>query len=598
MTSSLPGFAGYETFRIWRADPAQWLPIALDIARSHSLACAAPHVFSTGTNVVVALDEKLILKIFPPFLRSQFVSERGSLAQLRGQLRIAIPEIVVEGERDGWPYLVITRLPGVLGVEAWPSLPEEQKERVLAEIGETIAEVQRAPVGVLARIEPDWGAFMRGQIEGCRARHERLGLPQKFLGGLDELLRDAAALIPLDKPPVILTGEYIPENFLLGRDRLHFTGLNGAMQFTNNDLAISDLRGRFENSDFQLNGFFKNIVTFLIFEDQPIGIEADLKSNFLDVDQLFAIGFGTGEQGPYKFSISHNLNMNFTYDVQSMKYKRFHPTSIMGDLLVKGQMAVARSVRFQAMGGAIDLSGIVDAKNPKAIDLMCSAKFNGVHIDSMFYVFNNFQQDFIGHQHLKGQAYADISLEATLDETLHIFPETFIADASTTIKNGELNNFPPMEKLNKYLDDEGLHRLRFADLKNDIHIENKTVYIPPMEIRSNLTTIQLSGTHTFDQKIDYRIVTPLRNKKKIDPDAAFGSIEQDNKGNSKLFLKITGTTDQYDVSYDKEAVKKKISSDIKREIQELKEAFKLKGKKKKKELELEKDDYFDWEPHP
>ena len=181
MTASLPAFTDYEPFRIWRADPAQWLPIALDIARSHGLACAAPHVFATGTNVVMALDEKLILKIFPPFLRSQFVSERGSLAQLRGRLRIAIPEIVVEGERDGWPYLVITRLSGILGAEAWPSLPEEEKERVLAEIGETIAEVQRAPIGAFARIEPGWDTFMRGQIAGCRARHERLGLPQKFL---------------------------------------------------------------------------------------------------------------------------------------------------------------------------------------------------------------------------------------------------------------------------------------------------------------------------------------------------------------------------------------------------------------------------------
>ena len=67
MTSSLPGFAGYETFRIWRSDPAQWLPIALDIARSHGLACAAPHVFSTGTNVVVAdgpvfVDGSLIVR--------------------------------------------------------------------------------------------------------------------------------------------------------------------------------------------------------------------------------------------------------------------------------------------------------------------------------------------------------------------------------------------------------------------------------------------------------------------------------------------------------------------------------------------------------
>lgn len=219
MTLSLPPFTSDEPFRPFRADPAQWLPIARDIAHSHGLPCTAPHVFVTGTNLVMALDENLILKIFPPFLRGQFNSERSALAQLRGQLGIPIPEIVVEGERDGWPYLVITRLPGVLGAEAWASLPEPDKERVLAEIGETIVQVQRVPAGALAQIEPGWDVFMRGQIEGCQARHVRLGLPAKFLAGVDELLRDtAASLIALDGPPVILTGEYIPENFLLRRD--------------------------------------------------------------------------------------------------------------------------------------------------------------------------------------------------------------------------------------------------------------------------------------------------------------------------------------------------------------------------------------------
>jgi AsmA-like C-terminal region len=140
-----------------------------------------------------------------------------------------------------------------------------------------------------------------------------------------------------------------------------------------------------------------------------------------------------------------------------------------------------------------------------------------------------------------------------------------------------------------------LNKLRFADLKNDIHIENETIYIPQMEIKSNATTLQLSGTHTFDQHIDYRVSAPLRNKKKIDPDEAFGAIEEDTKGQTKIFLKIAGTTDKYNVSYDKDAVKRKIASDLKREVKELKEAFQLKGKKKKKELELEKDEYFDWD---
>ena len=143
--------------------------MAFDIARDQGLACTAPQIFATGTNLVVGLDGPFILKIFPPMHRAQFVSERGSLAELCGRLRVPIPEIVCEGEHNQWPYLVMTRLPGILGAEAWPALPEEGKLRVLAQLGETIAEVQHVPPGRLLDIEPRWDAFMRGQIEGCRA---------------------------------------------------------------------------------------------------------------------------------------------------------------------------------------------------------------------------------------------------------------------------------------------------------------------------------------------------------------------------------------------------------------------------------------------
>ena len=227
---ALPDLPDYESFRTWRADASRCLPVALDIARSHGLSDADPQLFSTGTNLVVGLGRDLILKIFPPLLRSQFVSERASLTQLRGRLGIPIPEVVVEGERDRWPYLVITRLSGILGTQAWPTLPEDQKERVLGQIGQTIAEVQRVPVGDLSRIEPGWDEFLSRQIAGCRARHTRLGLPPKFLDGLDDLLRDVAALIPVDAPSVILTGEYIPENFLLRSENGNWR-LSGLIDF-------------------------------------------------------------------------------------------------------------------------------------------------------------------------------------------------------------------------------------------------------------------------------------------------------------------------------------------------------------------------------
>jgi hygromycin-B 7''-O-kinase len=227
---SLPGLRNIEAFRAWRADPSRCLPAALDIARSHGLPYAEAHLFATGTNLVVALDEALVLKIFPPMLRQQFASERASLSQLAGRISVPVPEIVLEGERDRWPYLVITRMHGILGTQAWPTLPEDQKERVLGQIGETIAEVQRVPLGELSGIEPRWDRFLLAQIAGCRARHARLGLPQKFLGGFDELLGEVATLIPANAPPVILTGEYIPENLLLSREATGWR-LSGLIDF-------------------------------------------------------------------------------------------------------------------------------------------------------------------------------------------------------------------------------------------------------------------------------------------------------------------------------------------------------------------------------
>ncbi|MCU0357419.1 MAG: AsmA-like C-terminal region-containing protein, partial [Cyclobacteriaceae bacterium] len=384
-------------------------------------------------------------------------------------------------------------------------------------------------------------------------------------------------------------------NFQYGRDEIPVQNLNGSFQFNNNDLALSDITGKLGSSDFMLNGLFKNIITFLLFENQPVGIEADLRARYLNLDELFVYAFGkevkSENDNVYEFSISPNVNLNFNCQVSRLQYKRFKAQELRGDLLVKNKVAVSRNINVKTMGGNLSLSGIVDAKNPKAINISSSFKLNGLRLDSIFYVFENFQQTFIQDKHLKGNAFAEVSLDMTLNQNLSLFQETLVADISATIRNGELNNFEPLKALNKYLDDEGLSALRFADLKNDIHIENKTVYIPQMEVRSNVTVLQISGTHTFDQHIDYRIVTPLNSRRKIDINEATGAIEE-MEGRAKLYLKIIGTTDNYKVIYDTEAVKKKVIADLKKEVQELKDAFNKKKQKKTIELSTEE---FDWD---
>jgi len=215
--AAFPTILDGRAFAEWRSESSNWRSIVSDIAQSHGIRDTDELVpFATGTNLVVDLG--IVLKLFPPLHRSQFISERATLRLLDGALSVPTPQIVAEGERDGWSYLIMTRLRGILGSEAWPILPEAEKERVLAYIGRAIAEVQAVPPGELTEFEPAWPDFIAKQIAGCVARHRRLGLAPNLLSDLDELLSDAASIVPLDAPPVILTGEWIPENFLLAED--------------------------------------------------------------------------------------------------------------------------------------------------------------------------------------------------------------------------------------------------------------------------------------------------------------------------------------------------------------------------------------------
>ncbi|UFZ02868.1 aminoglycoside 3'-phosphotransferase/choline kinase family protein [Bradyrhizobium ontarionense] len=216
---ALPPVADGAQLQRLRADEAGWLPAGRDIAVAHGYGDARLVAFAAGTNLVAALNDGLILKVFPPFHRGKFLSERATLRVLARRLaEVATPELLHEGERDGWFYLIMTRLDGIPASDVWPQLSEPDRQHLLRQVGRVIGSVQRIPPGELLTLGPRWSDFLQAQMAGCHARHQRLGLPQTLLAGLDDLLQEAAVLLPPNPQPVILTGEYIPENFLVERE--------------------------------------------------------------------------------------------------------------------------------------------------------------------------------------------------------------------------------------------------------------------------------------------------------------------------------------------------------------------------------------------
>lgn len=204
----LPAHPGVAEFDALQEDPARWIGVLATLGARYTAGAAVPA--GEGTVLVALLGRELVLKLYPPFLRDHFEFERAMLGHLHGRLSLPTPRLVDSAEHAGWPYLVMSLLPGTPLDRVWPTLQQPERCAVLRTIGRLAAEVHALPLGPMPALAPRWADFLQGQRGRCHGRQQRTGLPPHLLAQLEAFLQG-----PVPRgPDVILTGEYTPFNLL------------------------------------------------------------------------------------------------------------------------------------------------------------------------------------------------------------------------------------------------------------------------------------------------------------------------------------------------------------------------------------------------
>ncbi len=385
-------------------------------------------------------------------------------------------------------------------------------------------------------------------------------------------------------------------SFVLTGEKLPFNKLNGSLALRNNDLAISDFSGYVGKSDFRINGFIKDISKIILTKNKSYKLQADFKSKHLDFDELLKSNFASrdttsNKNSKYEFTISPTISLDLNCDIDHLNFKRFRGESILGQIEINREVAYLKNISFTSMGGRVNISGSVNSRKENLIEVWSDANLYNINIDSVFYVFKNFNQDWLVDKNLKGQLDADVNLFMTLNKNLILNSKSMVANINTSITNGELNNFEPIMKLSKFVEEESLANMRFAHMTNEIRIENRIIYLPEMEIKSNVSNILISGTHTFDKDIDYHLSVPLKSFIRISKKKDF---TQSARNGMNLLLKITGNTSDYTISYDSQALKEKFISSFSDEGEEWKKIKKGEPVNEQSTPELE-EEYFDFD---
>lgn len=334
-------------------------------------------------------------------------------------------------------------------------------------------------------------------------------------------------------------------------DTISIDKIDGLLEFAGDNINLSNLKLEWLQSDVTINGHMEDIRPSW---GNPIGnllLKSDLRSYNLAVEDIVALIRNAPLITDSSESISYNLDLELICLLDNLSFKRYKGTDVAGEVSLQEDVLELVDLTTSGLGGAMRLNGKLKVMPNKDIYISTNVLTRGVYLDSLFYVFNNFGQEFITDKNLKGLLYADIFASMYFDSTWRFRRPLLTSMAKVRIVNGELNHFEPIMALATYIDDkdDNLSNLRFSHLVNDITIRADTIRIPEMSIHTNVRNMALGGYHTLNQHINYQLAVPIINER-VDKDEAFGAVQKSSKGSPNLLFRIKGTTTDYKVNYD------------------------------------------------
>ncbi len=358
---------------------------------------------------------------------------------------------------------------------------------------------------------------------------------------------------------------------------LRFERFTGRFHYEEDHLVVKDFIGKIGRTSFNVNmDYYLGANEAIKQRDNYL----DFKANYIDYDQLFpsdtvpkaATTVAVSETADVKeHAEAFNLYelpftaMKFNVDIDYFMYHRIILEQIKADLRTTPDHYIyVDTLTMNAAGGRFNMSGYFNGSDPKHIYMMPTIVAENIDLDTFLFKFENFGQDHLVSDNLKGR------VSTTIDGKIRIYPD-LVPDLDQSevhmdvkVFQGKLQNDGPMTLLSDYMGDKNLKNVQFDTLINHIDITNGKITIPTMTIESTLGHMELSGNQDMDHHFEYFLRIPWKtvkqaaryklfaNKNTNEIEAEEEIVEQDpNEKIRYLNVKLHGTTDDFKVSLGK-----------------------------------------------
>jgi hypothetical protein len=316
---------------------------------------------------------------------------------------------------------------------------------------------------------------------------------------------------------------YLPYQFRL-------TDCNGRLRFKDQDFFVDRLEARAGSSKISVKGSAKSLVSLLGQNPDKVNIDWLITAPHLNLADFTSLaGQPTytranpkTEKTPFGKTaarIDQLLKVcavNLQLAAGDITYQKFSGAQAKAELSFGNNEIRLNKMQIQQDIGSLTGSGKIRRETGKSGNPMSlQSHMEQVDVSKTFNSFNNFGQQAITGKNLKGKLTADIQMTGRLTDKAQVLQNSLKGTVKFSLKNGQLVNFEPMEKINEsVLKKRDLSDIYFAELTNQLDIDTSTITIHRMEIQSTALVLFVEGTYNWKRGTDLSIQVPLSNLKK------------------------------------------------------------------------------------
>jgi len=369
----------------------------------------------------------------------------------------------------------------------------------------------------------------------------------------------------------------------------HFNDINedfsvaGNIKLAQKKLHVKEFIFNIGKNDIQFSGFLNNALNYfqdnLFHSNDELIVNGNLKSHLFDINDFLKEDKVSLEK-PKEIDLLKWLNIkaNIDLEIDELRYKKLKLKDL--NTVIKSNKAGIFSLKkLTANGVDGKAKGNIELRffNDKTLEVFINAKLNKLNINKLFYALDNFGQKAITQKNLKGNLNADLIVSMEFENFTKFKKKDLLIQTNFQLNNGELIRLKSLESLSKYLSVEQLEHIYFETYKSSLSIVNELITLNNNEIKSNLISLDIGGTHSFKNQINYSLKLNLKNllasKFKKKKTLSNGYVN-DEKGGIDIFISMKGDANHPEIQMDRESAYDKLQKDLKQEKQNLKDIFK------------------------